>query len=543
MDYQAVYDTIQKQIEKYILNPTGLEPPAAKRLAIQLGVSTTVVYYFFKFIVYRLYLHPVNRLPGPRVSWIPFMGNIVEILREEAGAPHKRWTKQYGPIYYYHTEWNQPRIAVADDELLKQVLVSQEFDFVKTPETSRFLRRILGNGLLLSEGDEHRRQRRMLNPAFSVNSVRALVPLMAKPGHLLRDIWLKQIKEEQGNKVRSENGEELTEIEVSSGLSLAALDVIGWAFGQDFKSVEFSGTPQQSKLSQAYLNIFAPNLGFIRILSLLFPILRYLPTKRNRLMAKHLKWLNEESRNLVQAGVDRAAKEKAEGIKSDKPKDLLAIMVNLIDEETGKGFTVEELKEQCLTFLAAGHETTGVGLSWCLWLLAKNQAVQDELREEVRTLFKDDDHVPSYDEINALPLLNNVVRETLRLIPPVPGTLRQTRVPTVIGSYAIPEGVPVFLPLIVLHHSKSIWGEDAEEFVPSRWNDPEKIGNTYQYLPFLAGGRMCIGYKFALIEFKLLLAILIRDIQYFEKPGFKIIKKQQLTLRPAPNMTLWMKAI
>ncbi|KAI8382929.1 cytochrome P450 [Blakeslea trispora] len=543
MNYQVVYNTIQKQIEKYILNPTGLEPPAAKKLAIQLGVSTTIVYYVFKIIVYRLYLHPLSSLPGPRVDWIPFMGNFREIIREPSGVPHKRWAEQFGPIYKYHGEWNRPRVAVAGDEALKQLLVAQEYDFVKTPETSKFLRRILGNGLLVSEGAEHRHQRKMLNPAFSVNSVRALVPLMAKPGHLLRDIWLKQIVEGQDNKVKSDDGEEFTEIEASSGLSFAALDVIGWAFGQDFKSVEFSGTPQQSRLSQAYLHIFSHDESILRIIAFLFPVFRYLPTKRNRLMKEHLKALDEESRKLVQAGVDRAAKEKAEGIKSDKPKDLLATMVDLIDEETGKGFTVEELKEQCLTFLAAGHETTGVSLSWCLWLLARHQDIQDELREEVRTLFEDDNHVPSYDQINSLPLLNNVVRETLRLIPPVPGTVRQTRVPTTIGSYAIPAGVPVFLPLIVLHHSKSIWGEDAEEFVPSRWNNPDKVGNSYQYLPFLAGGRMCIGYKFALIEFKLLLAILIRDIQYFEKPNFKIIPRQQLTLRPTPNMTLWMRAV
>lgn len=188
------------------------------------------------------------------------------------------------------------------------------------------------------------------------------------------------------------------------------------------------------------------------------------------------------------------------------------------------------------------HETTSVSLSWCLWLLAQNQKIQDELRKEVRSLFTDDESVPSYDEINALPLLNNVCRETLRLIPPVPVTNRITRVPVVLGSYALPKGTVVFLPLIVNHHSKEIWGDDAEEFNPYRW-ETDKVGNAYQYMPFLAGGRQCIGYKFALIEMKLLLAILIKDIQYFEKPGFTVRKKQQITLRPFPNMTLWMKSI
>lgn len=158
-------------------------------------------------------------------------------------------------------------------------------------------------------------------------------------------------------------------------------------------------------------------------------------------------------------------------------------------------------------------------------------------------MFQDDDETPSYEDINALPLLNNVVRETLRLIPPVPVTSRVTRVPTVLGSHVLPMGTHVFISAITSHHSTEIWGQDAEEFNPSRWENSEKLGNAYQYIPFLAGGRQCIGYKFALIEFKILLAILIRNIQYFEKPGFKITKKQQITLRPSPNMTLWVKSI
>lgn len=174
--------------------------------------------------------------------------------------------------------------------------------------------------------------------------------------------------------------------------------------------------------------------------------------------------------------------------------------------------------------------------------MAKNQQIQDDLRAEVRTLFGEDDETPSYEDINSLPLLNNVVRETLRLIPPVPNTSRITRVPVVLGSYVLPKGTTIFLSPIVTHHSKYIWGDDAEEFSPNRW-ESDRIGNAYEYMPFLAGGRQCIGIKFALMEFKILLAILIRNIQFFEKPGFKVTKQQQLTLRPEPNMVVLAKIV
>lgn len=129
---------------------------------------------------------------------------------------------------------------------------------------------------------------------------------------------------------------------------------ISWAFGQDFKSLEFAGTSHQSRLSQAYLYIFKADTSIMPILTFIFPILKHLPTERNRNLRKYFKWLNEESRALVQAGIDRANKAKADGFKSQGPKDLLATMVDLIDGETGQGFTAEELKNQCLTFLAAG---------------------------------------------------------------------------------------------------------------------------------------------------------------------------------------------
>lgn len=185
----------------------------------------------------------------------------------------------------------------------------------------------------------------MLNPAFSVQSIRAMVPLMLGPGYTLRDQWLHKI---------SESNTEYTEIEVSKSLSLATLDVIGiTAFGQDFKSLSYYGTEKMNRLSKAYLSIFSNETAIMQILSIVFPILRYLPTKRNREEAKMLRWLKEDSAALVEAGIQRDQEEKRSG-KINQSKDLLALMVNLIDEDTGKGFTKEELRDQCLTFLAAG---------------------------------------------------------------------------------------------------------------------------------------------------------------------------------------------
>ncbi|KAG1445612.1 hypothetical protein G6F56_009853 [Rhizopus delemar] len=514
----VIQDKINAYIEKYL---------QYDQKTILAGLSGAIsVYCLSKYILYRLYLHPLRHMPGPKVGWIPFLGNFPEIMSSESGVPHKRWSAKYGGLYLYHGEWNEPRVAVSDPALLKQVLTTQVYDFVKPPGSSSFLRRFLGDGLLVAEGETHRFQRKVLNPAFSVQAIRSMLPLMAQPAIKLRNHWLSMISKEQ----------EFTEIEISSGLSMATLDVIGLAgFGQDLGSLASADTESQSKLSRAYLEVFSSDMSIIRILSFVFPLLGKLPTERNRMIKRDLRWLDEESAAMVQAGIERAKSKEKES------KDLLALMVDLIDDDTGKGLTPEELRNQCLTFLAAGHETTSVSLSWCLWLLAQNQDIQDRLRKEVNSIFIGDE-TPSYDDINKLTLLDNVCRETLRLIPPVPLTNRMTRVPVTLGNFVIPANTTLYLPLIVGHHSKEVWGEDAEEFKPDRWKT-DKVGNAYQYLPFLAGGRQCIGLKFAQIEMKLLLALFIKDIQYFEKPGFTVIKKQQITLKPYPNMTLWMKRI
>ena len=208
------------------------------------------------------------------------------------------------------------------------------------------------------------------------------------------------------------------------------------------------------------------------------------------------------------------------------------------------------------------HETTAVSLSWCLWLLAQHQDIQDALRAEVTPVFEnlnmddpvfrenpfelgfDKANIPSYEDINNLHLLNNVCRETSRLIPAVPITTRFTSKDMVFKNYFIPKSTVIFLPIIASHHNKDLWGEDAEEFRPSRWDeeDASKAG-PYDYLPFLAGVRSCIGYRFANLELKTILSILLMKFQFFEKPGFVPAKKQRLTLRPSPNMTLLVKPL
>ncbi|KAI8369593.1 cytochrome P450 [Radiomyces spectabilis] len=528
-----------------VLRTLNLDTPRGCRNALTAGAVGYSTYILYRYIIYRLYLHPVNRIPGPSVDWIPFMGNMKTILLEEPPLPQLRWTEKYGDIVAYHGLWNSPHVLITDPEILKDVLTVRHYDFIKPPDTTAFLVRFIGNGILAAEGEAHRHQRKMLNPAFSVQTLRDMVPLMSVPAGQLRTKWL--------NGLRTD---EWTEIDISTGLSLAALDVIGIAgFGEQFRCVQNAGTPRANRLADAYMGIFNNDFSSMWVLGFFFPILQQLPTPYNRRIRRYLQWMQEDSRQLVERAIEQHKNEPEQ-----TSNNLLGLMLREIDETTGQQTTVSELQNQCLTFLAAGHETTSVALTWCLWFLARHQDVQDELRAEIKTTFDDTDmdhpmftdplhspsdyraeeaDIPNYEAIHQLKLLNNVCKETLRLIPPVSLTNRMALKDMILGQYLIPKGTVLIFSPMVTHHLKSIWGDDAAEFRPSRWNEPAAASiSPYTYMPFFAGGRQCIGHRFAIIEMKIMLSFLLRDTKYTEIPGMQFQKKQQVTVRPVPSMKL-----
>ncbi|CAO3593131.1 unnamed protein product [Absidia cylindrospora] len=457
---------------------------------------------------------------------------FVQLLSTNAGDTHRAWAKKYGNVFRYFAGGNQPRILIADPELVKQILTNDELNFIKPPETKQFLSLFLGDGVLVTEGDVHRYQRKMLNPAFGVGALRGIIPSMVLPTQQLIHQWWQQC---------SAGGR--TSMVVSHDLQLLSLEVIGSAgFGQRFDCLRH---PEKSVLSRTYLDLLAGDSPAETLFAMMFPWAHRLPVKRARQVRHDIAVLQAEAKAMVEAAGQRKDLH-------DK-KDLLALMMQQVDDDSGNALTTKELQDQCLTFLAAGHETTSVAVSWCLHTLAHHQDIQEALRYEIQTAFPDlspdnehpaDDLIPSYDDFNQLPLLNNVCKESLRYTPPVPVTNRIATKDFKLRDTSLPKGTRVVLCPMVSHFDKQHWGDDAEQFVPSRWDRaPANSISPYVYLPFLAGGRQCIGYRFALIEFKVILALLIKNFKFTPKPGFDVRKGMQITLRPLPNMTLMVEKV
>ncbi|CAB5185158.1 unnamed protein product [Rhizophagus irregularis] len=169
---------------------------------------------------------------------------------------------------------------------------------------------------------------------------------------------------------------------------------------------------------------------------------------------------------------------------------MLSNYVPFIRDIPVEKMTFEELKYQIMTFLMAGHETTNVTTCWALYLLAQHPHEQDKLREELVKAFPDkSNYNPTYDEINSLEYLNCVIKETLRILPPVPVVKRVNLKDEIFGKYFIPKNSEIFFGISVLQKSTEIWGPTADNFDPKRWLDPSLSVTNLTYLPFLSGPR------------------------------------------------------
>jgi cytochrome P450 len=350
----------------------------------------------------------------------------------------------------------------------------------------------------------------------------------------LKDLWHDQVEKDGGN----------TTINVIVGLGRAALDVISTA-GFDYE-MNALDEEKPSELSKTFNSIFTfdQQLPLLEILHVFFPPLRVFATERSRQITKAVKIMGKIGRDLVQASKAEALAEKSTLNSSVARRDLLSLLIrsNLSqDIPEHQRLSDEEVISQIPTFLVAGHETTSTATSFALLALSERPEIQSKLRDELWSVSSD---MPTMEELDALPYLDAVVRETLRVHPPVPNTLRKCMNDDAIPVSApftdkngqvhdfirIEKGDTIFVPINAINRSKQIWGDDASEFKPERWDNlPEAvtaIPGLLNMLSFLGGPRACIGYRFSIIEIKALLFTLVRSFEFaLAVPQNDIVKR------------------
>ncbi|SPQ18901.1 449293f5-5c5d-43c7-b083-661d6d64f506 [Thermothielavioides terrestris] len=459
-------------------------------------------------LLYPKLFSPLRGLPEPAGnSW--FMGQFPVIRALPSGTPMAEWAKSIpnDGVIRYLGPFNQERLLITSPKALAEVLVTKNYDFIK-PSVFRFsLGRVLGVGLLLAEGDEHKMQRRNLMPAFAFRHVKELYPVFwAKARQGVRAMT-EQILQNAAERPDSEKSTGV--VEVGGWASRITLDIIGLAgLGCDFDSI---GNPT-SPLNEAYTCVFSPSRQsrFLQLLGIVTHprIASWLPVKRNGEINEAVRMIRAECERLIREKKEKHARKEL------TDQDILSVAI-----ESG-GFSDENLVDQLMTFLAAGHETTAAAVTWAAYLLAKHPEMQDRLRAEIREYLPslssaDDDSTISSSEIDRMPYLNAVCNEVLRYLSPVPMTLREAACDTSIQGHFVPKGTRIVLAPWAINKLETLWGGNAGEFNPDRWipqSDHDKHAasggatSNYAFMTFLHGPRSCIGQSFAKGEFACLLA-------------------------------------
>jgi cytochrome P450 len=215
----------------------------------------------------------------------------------------------------------------------------------------------------------------------------------------------------------------------------------------------------------------------------------------------------------------------------------LQLLLDSIDEETGEQMNDQQIRDEAITMFAAGHETSATGLSWLLWELARQPDIVAQIRQEAAIF----DDFPTFEQLMQMPYTRQVVEEGLRLYPPAWTMTREAIIDHEVEGYQLVKGNSVFMSVFELHRNPNLW-KDPLTFNPANFS-PENVKNRakFNYLPFGAGPRICIGQQFALIEMQLILAALVKRFTFETDPSHPVRMHPQIVLKSTNGIKLYIR--
>jgi cytochrome P450 len=428
--------------------------------------------------------------PGPKGNFL--LGSIFEVSKDWLGF-YQHCADEYGDVVRVRFA-HVPVYLIVHPRDIESVLITNAANFTKSADY-RALARVLGNGLLTSEGDFWQRQRGLIQPAFHKQNIQAYASVMTGAAERMLNSW-------------KDGGER----NLHDDMMRVTLEIVG----QCLYGAEVSGAAEQvGKAMEVVMQRFVTNASLALLFSFDIPVIFA------RRESRAVQNLNEIIGGIIQ---QRRASHQRRG-------DLLDTLLHVRDAD-GKPMSDVQLRDEVMTLFLAGHETTAIALSWACYLIAQNPDVEAKLAEELRTVLGG--HVPAPDDLPKLRYTEMVLKETLRLYPAVWGIGRRAIAECELGGNRIPAGSNIFI--LQWHTQRDArFFPDPERFDPERWReDPVRSGKIprFAYFPFGGGPRVCVGAVFAMMEATLLLAMIQQRYQLELVPNHPVEVLASVTLRP-----------
>jgi cytochrome P450 len=440
------------------------------------------------------------RPPGPR-SVRPFLG-VLSHFRKDPPGYLLSVAREHGDLAYMRLG-PQHAYVVSHPDAIRDILVTNQSNFTK----SRILERakvLLGEGLLTSEGEFHTRQRRLVQPAFHRDRLIHYAADMVACAERARAGW------EQG-----------AEIDMHREMTRLTLAIVGRTlFSADVASDADEIGAAMTHILSLFDTLLVPFSEWLQKLPL--PSVRRFEKARARL-----------DRIVYGLIADRRAHPGDTG-------DLLSMLLLAQDEDDRSGMTDRQVRDEALTLLIAGHETTANALTWTWYLLSQNPEVEAQIHEELDRVLGG--RLPSFDDLSRLPCTTGVFAESLRLFPPAWAIGRRAKEDYSIDGYTIPARSILLMSPWVVHRDPRWWTQgDAQpgQVDAARWT-PEAVAQRpkFAFFPFGGGARVCIGERFAWAEGVLVLATIAQHWKMRLVPGHPVATQAVITLRPRHGMKM-----
>jgi cytochrome P450 len=387
-------------------------------------------------------------------------------------------------------------------DLIRTVLLDDVDSYEKGEIAQRALGPALGDSILIADGSRWRWQRRAVAAIFCQERIREFLPDMIAAAERTRDRW--------------QAVPPGAEIDVAHEMTQTTFDIILSTMVPGRGSID-------PDLMERSVTAYLESTSWVIALAMVgaprwapFPGLVRTHLNRKRL------------HTMLESLILEAERTPGNG------NDLLSYLMKATDPETGRSMSPIDVRNNLLTFITAGHETTALALTWTFYLLSLHPEVEQRVRSEIAAVTGGDPVRP--DHIEALVYTNQVVQEAMRLYPPAALIVRAARTDVVLDGQPIRAGSTVYIPVYAVHRHEKLWSE-PDRFDPSRF-DPElaKARDRFSYLPFGAGPRICVGQGFAQMEATAILASLLQRFQLALRPGYTPEPRLRVTLRPARGM-------